>query len=50
MPLRVTMPEMTREFSQIMEEEGITLDDLLKSLEEVRAQRFKERYGNTISS
>ena len=45
--------ELTKNAEQIQKalaEDGVTLDDLLQTLGEVRKELFKERYGNMGSS
>ncbi len=42
---RLVVSELIDKIVQIMEEEGITLDDLLAGLEEQRARYNRERYG-----
>ncbi|MFQ5434757.1 MAG: hypothetical protein ACE5FD_07760 [Anaerolineae bacterium] len=42
------LPELSRQFSAIMDEEGVTLADLLDGLAEEREAIYQERYGNII--
>jgi len=44
--------DLTKNAEQIrktLEEDGVTLDDVLQTLDEVRKEMFKERYGNISS-
>lgn len=43
---RLLFPELARQFSALMDEEYITLDDLLAGLPEERQAIYLERYGN----
>jgi hypothetical protein len=42
---RLLLPELSREFSVLMDEANITLDDMLAGLAEERQAIFLERYG-----
>lgn len=42
--------ELTRKFTQLMNEAGVTLADLLQGLEEERAAIWEERYGQCAAS
>lgn len=45
--------ELTKTAEQMrkrLEDDGVTLDDILQTLDEVRKEMFKERYGNIGSS
>jgi antitoxin component of MazEF toxin-antitoxin module len=42
---RLVVTEAAREIRKIMDEEGVTLENLLEGLEEARIEVFKEHYG-----
>lgn len=42
---RLLLPELSREFSALMEEANITLEELLAGLAEERQAIYLERYG-----
>ena len=42
---RLQLPEITAEFETIMQEEGVTLEDLLDDLDTQRAAYVREQYG-----
>ena len=44
-PKRLVSLEALEGMRQVFEEEGITLDDLLEGLDEVRQEIYNERYG-----
>lgn len=46
-PLRT--PELSNRIADIMEQEGVTLADLLEDLPAIREEIFHERYGNDAS-
>lgn len=43
------LPELSQQFSAIMDEEGVTLADLLAGLAEERAAIYQDWYGDTTS-
>lgn len=43
---RLLLPELSREFSALMDEGNITMDDLLAGLAGERRAIFLEKYGN----
>ena len=43
---RLRLPELSRQFSALMDEANITLDDLLAGLAEERQAIYLEKYGN----
>ena len=45
-PKQALLPELSRQFSAIMDEEGVTLADLLEGLAEEREAIYRERYGD----
>ena len=45
-PKRALLPELSRQFSAIMDEEGVTLADLLEGLAEEREAIYREQYGD----
>lgn len=47
---RLLLPELSREFSALMEEANITLEELLAGLAEERQAIYMERYGSQGSS
>lgn len=49
LPMRYVVSQMAVEISQIMAEEGVTLDDLLAGLEETGGDIFRETYGDVSS-
>jgi hypothetical protein len=44
-PKRLTSVEALEGMRQVLEEEGVTLDDLLNGLDEVRQEIYDERYA-----
>jgi AbrB family looped-hinge helix DNA binding protein len=48
-PTRLIVPEVAERITQMMREEGITLEDLLTNLDEQKEQLFRERYGHLLS-
>lgn len=44
-PKPLVIPEMADKIAQLAEAKGLTLDDLLTSLDEVGEQLYRERYG-----
>jgi bifunctional DNA-binding transcriptional regulator/antitoxin component of YhaV-PrlF toxin-antitoxin module len=47
-PTRLLVPEITERISTIMQEENVTLADLLESLDEVGEELFHEQYGHLL--
>ena len=45
-PKQTLLPELSKQFSAIMDEEGVTLADLLEGLAEEREAIYQERYGD----
>jgi len=45
-PKRLVSLEALERMRQVFEEEGVTLDDLLEGLNEVRQEIYDERYGS----
>ncbi len=45
-PKRLVSLEALEGMRQVFEEEGVTLDDLLEGLDEVRQEIYDERYGD----
>ena len=45
LPEELLLPELSRQFSAIMDEEGVTLADLLAGLAEERKAIYQELYG-----
>ena len=45
-PKRLVSLEALERMRQVFEEEGLTLDDLLEGLDEVRQEIYNERYGS----
>lgn len=45
-PKSLRLPRLSKQFSAIMEEEGVTLADLLEGLAEEREAIWRERGGN----
>lgn len=48
-PKRLMVSEVTGQLEQLLAEKGLTLDDLLKGLEDERAKLFEEQYGQLVS-
>lgn len=46
-PKKLLLPELARQFSALMDEEGVSLADLLEGLAEERQAIYQERYGGT---
>lgn len=46
-PKKLLLPELSRQFSALMDEEGVSLADLLEGLAEERQAIYQERYGGT---
>jgi uncharacterized protein YukE len=46
LPEKLFLPELSKQFSIIMDEEGVTLDDLLAGLAEERKAIYQEWYGD----
>lgn len=46
-PKKVLLPELSKQFSALMDEEGISLADLLEGLAEERQAIYQEKYGGT---
>ncbi|MCB9419766.1 MAG: hypothetical protein H6667_08175 [Ardenticatenaceae bacterium] len=44
-PEELLLPELSKRFSAIMDEEGVALADLLAGLAEERQAIYQERYG-----
>ncbi|TEU13543.1 MAG: hypothetical protein E3J21_18285 [Anaerolineales bacterium] len=49
-PKRLMVSEVTSQLEQLLAEKGLTLDDLLRGLEDERARLFEEQYGQLVSS
>lgn len=49
-PKRLMVSEVTGQLEQLLAEKGLTLDDLLKGLEDERIKLFEEQYGQLVSS
>lgn len=47
-PKESKFAESTQEIRKTLEENGVTLDDLLLTLREERKKLFQERYGNIV--
>jgi bifunctional DNA-binding transcriptional regulator/antitoxin component of YhaV-PrlF toxin-antitoxin module len=45
-PRQVTIPRLSQEFTALMEEEGVSLAELLQDLEEERKPIWQERHGS----
>ena len=45
-PHESDLTKNAEQMRKILEEEGVTMDDLLQTLDEVRKELFIERYGN----
>lgn len=45
LPEELLLPELSKQFSAIMDEEGVTLADLLAGLVEERKAIYQEWYG-----
>ena len=48
LPARFVVSQITAEISQIMAEEGVTLEDLLAGLDEAGEEVFRKTYGNDV--
>ncbi|MBK8902063.1 MAG: AbrB/MazE/SpoVT family DNA-binding domain-containing protein [Anaerolineaceae bacterium] len=46
-PKKLLLPELSKQFSALMDEEGVSLADLLEGLAEERQAIYQERYGGT---
>ena len=46
LPEQLLLPELSRQFSAIMDEEGVTLADLLAGLAEEREAIYQEGYSD----
>jgi len=46
-PEQLLLPELSRQFSALMDEEGVTLADLLAGSAEEREVIYQEWYGDT---
>lgn len=46
LPVRFVVSQMAAEISQIMAEEGVTLEELLAGLDEAGEEIFRETYGD----
>lgn len=44
-PKKLLLPELSKQFSALMDEEGVSLADLLEGLAEERQAIYQERYG-----
>jgi len=44
-PYESKLTKNAEQMRKTLEEDGVTLDDLLQTLDEVRKELFKERYG-----
>lgn len=45
-PRQVAIPKLSQEFSTLMEEDGVSLAELLQDLEEERKLIWQERHGS----
>lgn len=45
-PKKLLLPELSKQFSALMDEEGVSLADLLEGLAEERQAIYQERYGS----
>ena len=45
-PYESELTKNTEQIQKVLEEDDVTLDDLLQTLSEVRKELFKERYGD----
>lgn len=45
-PRQAMIPKLSQEFTALMEEEGVSLAELLQGLEEERTLIWQERYAN----
>ncbi len=45
-PYKSELTKTTEQMRKRLEDDGVTLDDILQTLDEVRKEMFKERYGN----
>ncbi len=48
-PYKSELTKTAAQMRKTLEEDGVTLDDLLQTLSEVRKEMFEERYGNISS-
>lgn len=46
-PKKLLLPELSKQFSALMDEEGVSLADLLEGLAEERQAIYQERYGSS---
>ncbi|MCC6606738.1 MAG: AbrB/MazE/SpoVT family DNA-binding domain-containing protein [Anaerolineae bacterium] len=46
-PKKLLLPELSKQFSALMDEAGVSLADLLEGLAEERQAVYQERYGGT---
>jgi hypothetical protein len=46
-PKKVLLPQLSKQFSVLMDEEGVSLADLLEGLAEERKAIYQERYGSS---
>lgn len=46
-PKKLLVPELSKQFSALMDEEGVSLADLLEGLAEERQAIHQERYGGS---
>ena len=46
-PKKLLLPELSKQFSALMDEEGVSLADLLEGLAEERQAIYQERYGGS---
>jgi hypothetical protein len=49
MPVRFVVSQVAAEISQMMTEEGVTLEDLLEGLDEAGDEVFRDTYGDAAS-
>lgn len=45
-PKKVLLPKLSKQFSKLMDEEGVSLADLLEGLAEERKAVYQEQYGS----
>lgn len=46
-PKKLLLPELSKQFSALMDEEGVSLAELLEGLAEERQAIYQERYGSS---
>ncbi len=47
-PVKSKLDEITKDVQKILEEDGVTFEDLMVTLREVRKELFKEKYGHLL--